>query len=149
DSFGLYNTRANVVRLVLSSAWNVTTTTESVRQYIDTLIAHHVVAVPGYWEGTCSGDPALLQQIVDRWIADAAYLKTIERHVILDVANEWGPADSTVWRDQYIAALARLRAAGINATLMIDSGGCGQDANDLVSYARAVADSDPQHNVIF
>ena len=42
-----------------------------------------------------------------------------------------------------------MRAAGYHATLSIDSGGCGQDNADLVKYAQAVFDSDPEKNVIF
>ena len=36
-----------------------------------------------------------------------------------------------------------------HATLSITSGGCGQDNADLVTYAQAVFDSDPEKNVIF
>jgi len=39
--------------------------------------------------------------------------------------------------------------AGYKQTLLIDSGGCGQNAADLLQYAQAVFDSDPQKNVVF
>jgi mannan endo-1,4-beta-mannosidase len=41
-----------------------------------------------------------------------------------------------------------MRAAGYKQTLLIDSGGYGQDAADILKYAQAVFDSDPQKNVI-
>ena len=68
--------------------------------------------------------------------------------MILNIANEWGPA-GTVWRDSYIDAVSRLRAAGYLCTISITSGGCGQDNDDLANDASAVFDSDPQKNVIF
>jgi len=69
--------------------------------------------------------------------------------MIVNIANEWGPANSTVWRDSYISAIAKMRAAGYLGPLLIDAGGCGQDPNDLLNYATAVFHSDPQKNVIF
>jgi hypothetical protein len=64
------------------------------------------------------------------------------------LAHEWGPSNSPVWRDTYIAAIRSLRAAGYTMPLMIDSGGCGQDSADLLTYGAAVAASDPQKNII-
>ena len=69
--------------------------------------------------------------------------------MILNLANEWGPANSTVWRDSYISAVAKMRAAGYLATLMIDAGGCGQDIDDLTNHAAEVFESDPQKNIVF
>ena len=39
--------------------------------------------------------------------------------------------------------------AGYKQTLLIDSGDCGQNAADILKYAQAVFDSDPQKNVVF
>jgi len=71
------------------------------------------------------------------------------KNSIVNIANEWGPSNSTVWRDSYISAIASMRAAGYLGTLLIDTGGCGQDPNDLMNYAAAVFNSDPQKNVMF
>jgi mannan endo-1,4-beta-mannosidase len=112
-------------------------------------IDENVIAMPANWDGTCLQDTATLTAIVDTWVAQVADWETLERHMILNIANEWGPSDSTVWRDAYITAIGRLRTAGYTATIAVDSGGCGQDRDDLVKYAQAVFDSDPQKNVIF
>jgi mannan endo-1,4-beta-mannosidase len=84
-------------------------------------------------------------------VAQAASWTTsdFQRYAIINIANEWGPSDSVVWRDAYITAISRIRNAGYKQTLLIDSGGCGQDAADILKYAQAVFDSDPQKNVIF
>jgi hypothetical protein len=82
-------------------------------------------------------------------VAQARQWKTLSRYLIVNIANEWGPGDSTVWRDAYISAIERLRAAGYTGPILIDSGGCGQDDADLVQYSQAVFDSDTERNVIF
>jgi hypothetical protein len=117
-------------------------------------IYSHMVVMPGAWDApagtlTCSSDTSALGSAVDTWVAQASSWTSIERYSILNLANEWGPSDSTVWRDSYITAIGRMRAAGYHATLSITSGGCGQDNADLVKYAKAVFDSDPEKNVIF
>ncbi|MET0381966.1 MAG: cellulase family glycosylhydrolase [Burkholderiaceae bacterium] len=113
------------------------------------MIGKGVVPMPGNWNATCKTDAASLQAIVDTWVAQASAWTSIDRYSIINIANEWGPSNSAVWRDEYIKAIARMRAAGYNGTLSITSGGCGQDQADLVKYAQAVFDSDPQKNVIF
>jgi hypothetical protein len=98
---------------------------------------------------SCTTDPAVLNRAVSTWIAQAAVWTTLDRYLIINVANEWGPSNSTVWRDSYISAIAKLRQAGYLGPILIDSGGCGQDDADLLQYSRAVFDSDPQRNIIF
>ncbi len=117
-------------------------------------IYDHMAVMPGAWDApagtlTCSSDPSVLASAVSVWVAQASSWKTLEKYSIINIGNEWGPSDSTVWRDSYISAIGQLRAAGYHATLSITSGGCGQDNADLVKYAQAVYDSDPEKNVIF
>jgi hypothetical protein len=69
--------------------------------------------------------------------------------MIINIANEWGPAHSSAWRDAYIGAVGQLRQAGYLGPILIDSGGCGQDDADLLEYSQAVFDSDPERNLIF
>jgi len=107
-----------------------------------------MVPIAGDWDGTCSESTATLSNIVSAWVATASTWKAVEKYVLINIANEWGPS-GTVWRDAYISAIAQIRAAGINATLVVDAGGCGQDNADLVQYASAVFNSDPQKNVVF
>ena len=117
-------------------------------------IYHHMVVMPGAWDSTagsvtCSNDPSTVAAAAATWVAQASSWTQLERWSIINIANEWGPSSSTVWRDSYVSAIAQMRAAGYHATLSITSGGCGQDNADLVSYAQAVFDSDPEKNVIF
>lgn len=98
---------------------------------------------------SCKKDPAVLNRAVSAWTSQTPQWKKLDRYLILNVANEWGPTNSTVWRDSYIDAVAKLRQAGYLGPIMIDSGGCGQDDTDLLQYSKAVFESDPQRNIIF
>ncbi|MCU0619931.1 MAG: glycoside hydrolase family 5 protein [Gemmatimonadales bacterium] len=145
DSPGIPKTHANTERWVIDFAQPTATNLGLMQESID----NHLVPMPGSWDGTCKEDTPTLAAIVDTWIAQAAAWQTIERFMILNIANEWGPANSTVWRDAYVTAVGRLRQAGYRCTIAVDSGGCGQDNDDLATHAAAVFDSDPQKNVIF
>jgi hypothetical protein len=112
-----------------------------------------IVTLPATATGnatSCNQDPAILAEVVERsWLPNAALWKPLEKYTIMNLANEWGPGNSTVWRDSYIDAIAKMRAAGFLGALLIDPGGCGQDLDGLVSYAAEIFDSDPQKNIIF
>ena len=115
----------------------------------DDSIGRGIVPVVGNWTATCSPDPARLQAAVDSWVDQAREWTQLDRYLIVNIANEWGPPDSPSWRDAYVHAIARLRAAGYRGPLLIDSGGCGQDMGDLLHFSAAVFDSDPLRNVLF
>jgi len=143
------NANANAVRAVFGPTGGADTPAlrESiVRQYI----AQRIVPVVDYHNATCDENPASLNVAVDLWVgADKAWLQSLERYVILNITNEWGP-NSIVWRDAYKAAVARLRQAGVKNLLMIDAGGaCGQLAESVEAWGREVFDSDPEKNIIF
>jgi hypothetical protein len=107
-----------------------------------------------------SGDsnPVTIQDAVAYWVSIAPTLKTFERYMLLNIANEWGPtgnpgSTNTVWQTTYIAAIKTLRAAGINCTLVVDAQGFGQDLGQsgrgfLETAAAAIVASDPQQNTV-
>ncbi|HEX4050523.1 MAG TPA: cellulase family glycosylhydrolase [Steroidobacteraceae bacterium] len=98
---------------------------------------------------SCSADPSVLQAAVQAWTSQASAWTALNEYLIVNIANEWGPANSATWENGYISAIASLRQAGYTGPLMIDTGGCGEDLSDLLSYATAVFNSDPEKNVIF
>src|SRR5579862_4804609 len=98
---------------------------------------------------SCSTDPAVFSRALSAWKSQASLWTTLDRYLIINVANEWGPANSTVWRDSYTSAVGQLRKAGYLGPILIDSGGCGQDDADLLQYSQAVFNSDPQRNIVF
>ncbi len=152
-------TKANAER---STLWWASGETASnyVTRFTTNYYNNSIVAIPGYWwnvgsppavgtQTSGNTDPNLLATVVSDWISQASAWKTIEKWSIINIANEWGPANSTVWRDSYITAISRMRAAGYLGTLMIDAGNWGQDKDDIINYGQAVFNSDPQKNIIF
>jgi mannan endo-1,4-beta-mannosidase len=143
---GLPLSGANTERVVLSFAkptsynWNIVSSE---------MLSNKIVPIPGNWTGTCKSDPASLSAIVDTWVAQASTWTQLNSTGLINIANEWGPPNSTVWRDNYITAIGRMRAAGYTGTLVVDSGGCGQDAQDIIKYGAMVLASDPQRNILF
>ena len=65
-------------------------------------IANKQIPIVGNWNGTCSSDPSVLSSIVQTWVSQASSWTTLNKYLIVNIANEWGPANSTVWRDSYI-----------------------------------------------
>lgn len=136
---------ANMVRISLNF-----TKTEAVNwAVIQPFVAAGIVPMPGNWTGTCKSDLASLTAIVDAWVAQAPTWTKLNKTGLVNIANEWGPAGSTAWRDAYVAAIPRMRAAGYTGTLVVDAGGCGQDAVDVVKYGAAVLAADPLGNLLF
>lgn len=148
---GLPLSGANTERIFLSFNntpaynWNIIQT-----QMLD----NGITPIPTNWTTTCSANPAALSAAVDTWVAQASTWTRLNNTGLINVANEWGPAASAAdkgvsWRDGYLTAIARLRAAGFTMPLVIDSGGCGQDAGIIVKYGRTLLEADPQHNLVF
>ena len=111
-----------------------------------------IVTSPVIGSGTltsCNTSTGVLTSVVSTWVSTASSWTPLDKAMIVNIANEWGPSNSTIWRDSYISAISLMRAAGYTGPLMIDTGGCGQDVNDLINYSAAVFNSDPQRNVIF
>lgn len=141
--------------------WVMPTTraaSQNVAQFQSENINHHMVPIPGIWTVnghtlTCSKSNADLQAAVDYWVANEATYDSLERYIIINIANEWGPGSGSTsdsgWRDAYESAISAMRSAGYLGTLLIDAGGCGQSQADIVDYGQAVLNSDPQKNVVF
>ena len=148
---GIARSGANAVRTFIDFSRPATGNVNHVRGQNIAYKEVPIVTYAGdrYGATSCSKDPSALDRAVSAWIAQAGLWKTLDRYLIINVANEWGPRDSTVWRDSYIDAVAKLRQAGYLGPIMIDSGGCGQDDADLLQYAQAIFNSDPQRNLIF
>jgi hypothetical protein len=98
---------------------------------------------------SCDTSNATLNSVVASWVAAAPSWTPLNHSMIVNIANEWGPSNSSAWATAYEGAIAQMRAAGYLGTLLIDTGGCGQDEADLTNYAAQVLAADPQKNVIF
>lgn len=157
---GIPRSGANAVR-ILKNYTTPAVTNNGVQKFL----AAGVVPIVGDWAGTCKGDVASLNAIVDTWVKEApTWLPTLNDRGIVNIANEWGPGSTTsmpvpykanaitpnyTWRDSYTTAIVRMRAAGYTGLLMVDAGSCGQDAATVIRDGAAVLAADPLHNILF
>jgi len=146
NTVGMGSMGANAVRIAIRFTLPPATAWGEVQSIA---LNNGLVPIVGNWTGTCKTDAATLTAIVDTWVAQAATWTQLNGIGVVNLANEWGPTNSTLWRDSYIDAVTRMRAAGYTGLLMIDSGGCGQDAQDIVKYGADVLAADPLHNLLF
>jgi mannan endo-1,4-beta-mannosidase len=154
SSAAIAKSGANTVRIFVETNWG-----QSAAGLANIVQTQHIaqnevpiVTSPETTAGTvlsCNTSAAVLASAVANWVATASSWTPLNKNMIVNIANEWGPGNSTVWRDSYISAIALMRSAGYLGPLLIDTGSCGQDVNDLVNYAGAVFNSDPQKNIIF
>jgi mannan endo-1,4-beta-mannosidase len=152
SSAGIANSGANTVRMFLYlPSLGAATYVNVLQQHIANKEVP-IAAMPYFPNGAqTSGntDPAALAAGVDWWVANAPAFTALNKYLIVNIANEWGPSDSAAWSSANISAIARMRAAGYLGPLLIDAGGWGQNTGDLLNYSTAVFNSDPQKNVIF
>lgn len=147
---------ANSVRLVLANGVKWTRTTESeVALLISQAKAAKMIAVLEVHDTTGYGEQSgmsTLDQAADYWIGIKNALIGQENYVIVNIGNEpTGNGQSTsAWVDGHKNAIAKLRAAGIKNTLMVDGANWGQDWQGIMkANAASVFASDPLKNTVF
>jgi mannan endo-1,4-beta-mannosidase len=155
---GIEKSGANAVRIFLTTQYGrpwsalagVASNDHTSRGEVAIPTIPAVTDATGKYVGTsCNEKAEDLSTAAQIWVSQAKLWLPLQQKMIFNIANEWGPSNSTVWRDSYIAAIKAMRAAGYTAPLMIDSGGCGQNFADLINYATDVFNADPQKNLIF
>ncbi|MFH8932660.1 cellulase family glycosylhydrolase [Streptomyces griseosporeus] len=146
---------ANTVRVVLSDGYRWTRNTpEDVAAVIADCKANRLICVlevhdtTGYGEDSAAGT---LDHAADYWISLKDVLAGQESYVIVDIGNEpWGNTNPAGWTDPTIAAIKKLRAAGLQHTLMVDAPNWGQDSQGVMrTNARSVYSADPTGNLLF
>ncbi|MFJ5778983.1 cellulase family glycosylhydrolase [Streptomyces sp. NPDC093094] len=146
---------ANSVRVVLSTGTRWTKNdVADVKNVVAQCKANRLVCVleahdtTGYGE---QGDAASLSEAVDYWLEVADAVKGQEKYVIVNIGNEpHGNAGYTAWTQDTKDAVARLRAAGFDHTLMVDAPNWGQDwSNTMKDNAPEVFAADPDRNTVF
>ncbi|AGL18898.1 secreted beta-mannosidase [Actinoplanes sp. N902-109] len=146
---------ANSVRIVLGSGqrWGPTPAAE-VTTVINQCKANRLICVLEAHDTTGYGEQAgaaTLDQAVDYWISVKSALAGQERYVILNIGNEpYGNTNATGWTAATKNAIARLRAAGFEHSIMVDAPNWGQDWQFVMrDNAASVLAADPQRNTIF
>lgn len=130
---------------------------------VDSTIRNKMIPMLEVHNALGSNDSLDLKTTTEWWVSKKDYLTRpdIAKYVLINIANEWGdwnmsqPSSTApnqlYWRDSYITAVKRLRAAGIKTTLVIDAPGYGQDkgASALLAYAQTIINADPEKNLLF
>lgn len=136
----------NTVRIV----WNTSGTASRLNDYLTKCDNLGLKAIVELHDATGGTTTSTLDTCANYWVRSDV-LKVMKNHnkAWLNIANEWGPANSTVWRDGYKSAVSKIRTGGYTGTIVIDSGGWGQDDQDILSYAKDIYDSNTNKNVTF
>jgi mannan endo-1,4-beta-mannosidase len=150
---GISNAKANAVRMFMGYPSTGAATYANIVQTQHIAYSEvPILAMPYFPDNTlssCSTSTSELASGVAWWVANASTFAPLSKYLIVNIANEWGPANSSTWASSYESAITAMRAAGYTGPLLIDSGQCGQDINDLLNYSTEVFNSDPQKNIIF
>ncbi|WP_328872046.1 cellulase family glycosylhydrolase [Streptomyces sp. NBC_00287] len=146
---------ANSVRVVLSNGHRWTRNTpEDVAAVIASCKANRLICVLEVHDTTGYGEEAAaatLDSAADYWIGLKDVLAGQENYVIVNIGNEpWGNTDPAGWTDPTIASIKKLRAAGLEHTIMVDAPNWGQDWQGVMrANAQAVYAADTTGNLIF
>ncbi|WP_458247885.1 cellulase family glycosylhydrolase [Streptomyces sp. MAI_2237] len=146
---------ANSVRVVLADGhrWAANSASD-VADVIAQCKANRLICVlevhdtTGYGEDSAAGT---LDQAADYWIGLKDVLAGQENYIVIDIGNEpWGNTNPDGWTAPTIAAVKKLRAAGIQHTIMVDAPNWGQDWQGVMrANAKSVYDADSTGNLIF
>lgn len=109
---------------------------------------------------TCSDNWTAFNNVVMPWWKSQVILDLIETHkeyLIINLANEFGKArwtgnttnGMTIFKTNYNAAVAQMRALNVKVPIMIDAPDCGQSSSELLAVAESMNVTDPEHNLIF
>lgn len=149
---GIQYVGSNTVRLVLSDGdqWDKVSRAE-LRSLIRKCKKKNLIAVVEIHDGAGMNEVSYLEHAVDYWIEMADLLNDNKAYVIVNIANEWYGTYNNLetWRDAYIDAIKKLRDAGIENTLIVDSAGWGQCADSVLKYGNDILKADKDANTMF
>ena len=139
-------TGANVVRIVMVSSDNGS----DLDQWAAACLSHGMI--PMVENHSATGDWNGLGGVVDWWcqsnIVEA--IQKHEQHLLLNIANECGQdVAEQDFRNEYAAAVKKMREAGIHVPLIIDASGYGQDIDMLQAAGPYLISQDPDTNLLF
>ena len=152
---------ANCARIVSvtnnsDNSWSWQSNFTKQRACVKACVDNKLVPILEFHDVTCGNgyetdaEGKFLKKVVDYWCTPnlVSLCKEYEKYLIVNVANEWGPAN-VGFRDGYKKAITSMRNAGIKNTILIDAGGCGQNPATLINYAQELLDFDPEKNILF
>ncbi len=146
---------ANTVRIVLSSGHRWTKNTASdVANVIQQCKNNRLICVLEVHDTTGYGEQSgaiTLAQAVEYWKEIQSVLTGQEAYIIINIGNEpYGNNNTSGWINDTKNAIAAMRSAGFQHTLMVDAPNWGQDWQFIMrDNAESIFASDPDRNTIF
>jgi mannan endo-1,4-beta-mannosidase len=148
-------TGANTVRVVLSSGDRWTRNDASdVANVIQLCKGNKLICVLEVHDTTGYGEEGAaisLAQAVSYWTSIQSVLTGEEAYIIINIGNEpYGNTNTSGWLDDTLNAIAAMRSAGFEHTLLIDAPNWGQDWEHIMrDNAAQIFESDPDRNLVF
>lgn len=148
-------TGANTVRVVLSGGRWTTNTAADVANVISLCKANRLVCVLENHDTTGYGEQAgavTLDAAADYWVGLRSVLADQEAYAIINIGNEpvGNNAVTPNWTTATSNAIAKIRAAGLHHTIMVDAPNWGQDWQfQMRDNAATVFAADPDRNTVF
>jgi mannan endo-1,4-beta-mannosidase len=138
-------TGANAVRLFWVAGADVPVS--AAEPAIARAIALGMVPMLEMHDSTCKWE---LAGIVDAWTAPGT-VAMIDRHrdnLLVNLANEASTDDDDAFERDTIAAIVRMREAGIRVPIVIDATKCGRNLDLLLARGPALIAADPEHAIV-
>lgn len=165
-------TQANAVRIQWYKDYNTATLNTGRSAYdhdltnaLTACIANHMIPILMLGDLTAKdGDKDQLGELVNWWVSHGAILNQFKKHLIINIANEFGhyrwrgsdPAALARYREAYKLAITALRSAGLDMPIMIDApdGGSSVDVFTQIDPATGLTvgqdflEHDPKRNIL-
>jgi hypothetical protein len=141
--------------------------TERLTTAIDQTIQNNMLPIIHIHDCTDSDDAVCLQNAATDWRnfwrgLDESKRELYKRHLIINIANEWGrwnmdldndgdhdSVDRALWASEYKTAIDTIRSSGYEGVLIIDGHGAGQRPEAIVEQGQELLDYDPMNNIMF
>lgn len=142
-------TRANTVRVV----WDTKGQADQLERILSRCVALKMVPMVELHDVTGSSSAQRLLDMAGYYTRGdiKAVLMRHQRHLLINIANEWGSHEVTTrhWQESYRAAITVLRNAGFKTTLVIDAPSWGQNIQPILEGGSELMAHDPLHNILF
>lgn len=134
-------------------------TDNNLKNVIQQAINNKLIPILELWSFTGSNDYNALKTAGNWWVSKMNILKPFEDKLLINIANEW--SDWKKGRDDQAGhklmdilwyadtAIAPIRKAGWQGTLIVDSTAYAQSPNAILKYGSELINRDPKKNILF
>ncbi len=140
-------TEANVLRIV----WDKSGSAENLDRVIQATIDNAMIPMVEMHDAT--GNWNEVDGVVDFWLSDdiLSVVRKHSKYILVNIANEPGDYNITAvqFTDKMSKAIQRFRTSGIQAPLVLDATGYGQNIDILINNAWEITAADPLHNIMY